>query len=121
MLLNLSNHPSASWSKEQLQTAMKQYDAVTDMPFPQIAATATTDDVVLLTKKYLSDIKRMDPFVTVVHLMGEMTFVVALVTMLQRIGILVVCSTTERTVLEEKNGIKTAQFVFKQFRAYPKI
>ncbi len=121
MLFNLSNHPSASWSKEQMQMAIQKYGSITDMPFPQIAPTATTDEIIILAENYLSDIKRIEPYVTVVHLMGEMTFVVALVALLQSAGIPVVCSTTERTVLEEKNGIKTAQFVFKQFRAYPKM
>ncbi len=50
--------------------------------------------------------------------MGEMTFVVALVPMLQSAGIEVVCSTTERIVLEEKDGKKTLQFRFCRFRVY---
>jgi predicted secreted protein len=54
-----------------------------------------------------------------VHLMGEMTFTVALVKMLQKSNIRVVCSTTKRIVLEEKEGVKTAKFQFIQFRDYP--
>jgi hypothetical protein len=51
--------------------------------------------------------------------MGEMTFTVALVRMLQKNHIPVVCSTTERVVIEEKDGKKTMQFSFCRFRAYP--
>jgi len=118
MLINLSNHPFAVWSEAQKKEAIKQFGSIEDMPFPQISPEACTDEVFLLAEKYVSDIKKLIPFVTAVHLMGEMTFVVALVSMLQKVGINVVCSTTKRTVIEEKNGLKTAQFEFVQFRAY---
>ena len=116
MLLNLSNHPSVSWSKEQFDAAVLQYGSIEDLPFPQIAPDATTEDVTQLAQTYFEEI---DPSVSAVHLMGEMTFVYVLVGLLQRAGIQVVCSTTQRTVLEELDGKKTAQFRFVQFRAYP--
>ena len=116
MLLNLSNHPSVSWSKEQFDAAVLQYGSIEDLAFPHIAPDATTEDVTQLAQTYFEEI---DPSVSAVHLMGEMTFVYALVGLLQRAGIQVVCSTTQRTVLEEHDGKKTAQFRFVQFRAYP--
>ncbi len=74
-----------------------------------------------LAKQYAETIgKRQEAKgVLTVHLMGEMTFVVALVGLLQKAGIEVVCSTTERVVLAEHEGKKTMQFRFVQFRAYP--
>jgi hypothetical protein len=126
MLLNLSNHPSVNWSKEQLEAAHVQYGGVVDMPFPQISPEATTDEVMELAKAYSRKVILYDsnelsgttPSVSAVHLMGEMTFVVALISLLQSEGIEVICSTTERRVLEEKDGKKTMQFVFCRFRAY---
>ena len=115
MLLNLSNHPSVSWSKEQADAAVTQYGSVEDLAFPHIAPDANTEAVAQLAQAYF---EKVDPSVKAVHLMGEMTFVVALVGLLQRAGIAVVCSTTLRTVLEEKDGKKTVQFQFVQFRAY---
>ena len=56
-----------------------------------------------------------------VHLMGEMTFTYALVSLLQAANILCVASTSDRKVIEEENGKKTILFEFKQFRAYPKM
>ena len=118
MLLNLSNHPSVSWSKEQFDAAVLQYGSIEDIAFPHIAPDATTEDVTQLAQTYFEEI---DPSVSAVHLMGEMTFVYALVGLLQRAGIQVVCSTTQQTVLEELDGKKTAQFRFVQFRAYPLV
>jgi hypothetical protein len=118
MLLNLSNHPSGSWSAAQTDVAKKLYGCVKDEPFPHINPSATSEEVENLAKKYLDKIKT-DSEVKVVHLMGEMTFVVALVKLLQRRKIPVVSSTTERIVLEEKDGKKTMQFQFCQFRNYP--
>jgi len=116
MLINLSNHPSVNWSKEQRDAAILYYVSIEDLAFPYIAPDATTEDVSELAKDYF---QKIDPSVSAVHLMGEMTFVCALVGLLQKAGITVVCSTTQRTVLEELDGKKTAQFRFVQFRAYP--
>lgn len=121
MLLNLSNHPSDKWAKEQLDAAQIQYGGVVDMPFPQINPEATTDEVMELAKEYARKIILHTPSVSTVHLMGEMTFLVALLQLLQAEGIPVVCSTTERMVLEEKDGKKTLQFQFCRFREYSKV
>ena len=119
MLINLSNHPSDKWGEKQLDVARQCYGRVQDLPFPAIDPMADTAAVEALAASYLAQIQQM-PAVSAVHLMGEMTFLVALVPMLQRAGIDVVCSTTERSVLEEEAGKKTLQFVFVQFRAYPR-
>lgn len=119
MMLNLSNHSSINWSKTQLDAAQIQFGGVQDLPFPQIDPNATTDAVVQLAKEYCQIIMAQHPSVSAVHLMGEMTFIVALVRLLKRQKIKVVCSTTDRLVLEEQDGKKTMQFVFQQFREYP--
>lgn len=120
MLINLSNHPSVNWSKEQTELAIAQFGSIKDMPFPNVPPDATTEQVCELAKSFLEKIKNT-PSVTAVHLMGEMTFIVALTRLLQLEGIKVVCSTTERIVLEEKDGKKTMQFQFCQFREYPNV
>ena len=126
MLLNISNHPSVNWTKEQHDAAVLQYGGIGDQAFPHIAPDATAEMVYQLAEQYATHIihnieyaNTLDDSVKAVHLMGEMTFVFALVGLLQKAGITVVCSTTQRTVLEEKDGKKTAQFQFVQFRQYP--
>ncbi len=118
MLLNLSNHPSKNWTQAQRDAAEQTYGSIGELAFPSIEPTATTDEVKKLARNYAKEILAT-PRITAVHLMGEMTFVVALVRLLQKSKMVVVCSTTKRTVVEEKNGLKTAQFNFVQFRTYP--
>lgn len=36
MLVNLSNHPSMMWAKEQMETALLLYGTVGDCPFPDV-------------------------------------------------------------------------------------
>ena len=123
MLLNLSNHPSQKWSTEQTALAQQQYGGVVDMPFPNVPPEVDTEGVIALAQKYQQDILDLVlqyPNLTV-HLMGELSFCFALVKMLQMQGISVVCSTTERTLIEEKDGLKTALFRFNHFRQYPKL
>ena len=128
MLLNISNHPSLNWSKQQHEAAVTQYGDIEDIAFPHILPEATSEEVLHLAKAYAEQIasflamtKKSLARASAVHLMGEMTFMCALVQLLQQKGIVVVCSTTERVVLAEKDGQKTAQFRFVQFRAYPII
>ena len=121
MLLNLSNHPSLKWSKEQRDLAQLQFSEIIDMPFPNISPTQNTEGVVAFAAQYCHEILNLKKQYSnlTVHLMGELSFCFALVGLLQRAGIQVVFSTTQRTVLEEHDGKKTAQFRFIQFRAYP--
>ena len=135
MLINLSNHPSANWSQEQKQAAIHIYGNVEDLPFPQVDPKASKKGIEKLARHFFEQIKeksdteklhraQTDDGVfsggsqVTVHLMGELTFCFALLKMLWAENITCVASTTERTVIEEKDGRKTAQFKFIQFREY---
>ena len=120
MLLNLSNHPSATWSPEQLGAAQRDYGQVLDMPFPAVPPQADLDEVRLLSEKTYAAVRRLaaqHPTLTV-HLMGEMTLVYQLLDMLRNSGIPCVASTSERIVREEADGRKVSQFRFVRFRPY---
>ena len=121
MFLNLSNHPSSIWSKEQIELAKSSFGEVVDMPFPHIAPLENTEGVVALAEQYCQKILQLkeEHKNLTVHLMGELSFCFALVKMLQNNDVKVVCSTTERIVIEEKEGLKTVRFQFYQFREYP--
>jgi hypothetical protein len=119
MLLNLSNHPSSKWPFDQIMAANIQFDGVEDLPFPNIDPFADDFEVARLSGDYFKMITaRPDVSELTVHLMGEMTFSFRLINRLKKAGIPVVASTTNRTVLEEKDGKKTIQFQFIQFRNY---
>ena len=122
MLINLSNHPSTNWTSQQLAAA-QVYGKVIDLPFPKIDPVGDEEYIQVLCEEYLRkmddicrDVARNVSTVTV-HIMGEMTFIFAMVNALQKRGILCVASTTER-VASEENDVKTSEFRFVQFRKY---
>jgi hypothetical protein len=122
MLLNLSNHPSTRWSDKQRQTAIEKYGNIQDMPFPNVPAAATSEEVEILANDYVQGIRGLAkvennlPFAA--HVMGEMTLVFRIVTLLKQSDITCVASTSERNSVENADGSKTIQFEFIQFREY---
>ncbi len=123
MFINLTNHSSGKWNDKQKLTAEKLYGTIVDMSFPYIDPTATSLQIEKLAKKLFQKI--LESFhpanneTNAVHIQGEFTFVVYLVSLLLDAGIECVASTTKREV-EEKDGRKIASFNFVQFRKYRK-
>ncbi len=119
MLLNLSNHPIASWTDEQIQKAQQQYGEIVDLPFPQIAPYATENDIQQLAQEYLKKVQTFGtPDQLAIHIMGEMNFTFALVEKLKTQGYTCVASTTERIVKQLPDNQKLTEFHFVQFRRY---
>lgn len=118
ILLNISNHPSSAWSKQQLEAAQK-YGEVIDMSFPDISSSSTKSDIATLAEDRLKKIidSYADTVITA-HIMGEMTFTYQLVTLLKSKGICCVASCTERVVQDLGNGKRVSQFCFEKFREY---
>ena len=115
MLLNLSNHPSASWPVAQLAAAGGE-SQVFDMPFPAIDPSGDEAYIESLADEYLAKILSTKG-VTAVHIMGEMNFTYAMVNRLKANGIRCLASTTKRETVEE-NGVKISKFNFVRFREY---
>ena len=113
MLLNLTNHPSATWSPEQIVAA---HDVVVDMPFPSVPPDADEVYIDMLASEYLDRILQMDNL-SAVHIMGEFNFCYALIYKLKAHGVKCVASTTLRETVEE-NGLKISKFIFVRFREY---
>lgn len=121
MFINLSNHPSSKWSKEQLDAARQMSDGgIIDIPFPNIDPRAKEADIFKLAREYTNRILALkeQPLEHTVHVMGEMTFTYTLVNILQLYGMTCVASTTERNVTENPDGSKTVSFRFVRFRFY---
>lgn len=118
LFINLSNHSSVGWSKEQLAAA-NHYGEVLDMEFPNVAPEAGEKDIAALADSLVEQIvkKSHDHRVTV-HVMGEMCLTFAIVRRLQACGIPCISSTTRRVVEELPDGSKHAEFHFKRFRSY---
>lgn len=115
MLLNLSNHPSASWPVTQLAAAGGE-SQVLDMPFPTVDPSGDEAYIESLADEYLDKIISTKD-VTAVHIMGEMNFTYAMVNRLKANGIRCLASTTKRETVEE-NGVKISKFNFVKFREY---
>lgn len=116
MFVNLTNHPSTGWSKEQL-TATEQYGEIVDIPFPNIEPDYTTEFVNSLAETTVNALTAFGKNITV-HVMGEMTFTYAVVSQLKVQGIRCLASTTERNTIITPDGKKISEFKFVQFREY---
>lgn len=118
IFINLSNHPSELWSKEQKEAA-REYGEIIDLPFPEVRPDADKDIIEALVKEYLAQVLEISQGKTAtVHIMGEMTLTFALVKRLQAMGIKCVASTSERIVSMESDGTKVVKFDFCRFRDY---
>lgn len=115
MLINLSNHPMATWSDKQKQEAIQRYGTIKDIAFPLISPSADISRVLDLVSKYENQIVKLEP--SAVHVMGELTFVFALTYRLKRRNITCIASTSLRRVEEIKGG-KKVFFDFEKFREY---
>lgn len=117
--INFSNHPSTGWGEEQ-RNACGEGTNIIDVKFPAVPSTATTSEVKALAEKCVEEILSHKPVAVMVA--GEMTLVVAVVTLLQAHGVKVVSACSERVSIESvgENGevTKTSVFRFVQFREY---
>lgn len=118
MLLNLSNHPSGRWGKEQMEAASR-YGDVCDLPFPVVPPEATREEVWSLAEHYVEEIALLaEKESVVVHVMGEMTFSFMVISMLKQRNISCIASTTSRDAIVTDDGRKTSAFCFVRFREY---
>ena len=118
MLINLSNHPSRYWDRQQLEAA-HYYGDVVDIPFPVVAPDADSQELQALARDCVREIMSMsDANGITVHIMGEMTLTFIVVKLLKELGIRCVASTTERKTTYSTDGIKLSEFSFVKFREY---
>lgn len=118
VFVNLTNHPSSEWEKNQIDAA-SQYGEVVDFPFPIVDADASAVDLDQQAEEiigYLLKCYRARSLT--VHVMGEMGLTYRLVYGLTNRGVRCLCSTTERKVMELGNGKRIAEYKFVKFRDY---
>jgi len=119
MLINISNHPISTWSEKQMETAITQFESVVDFPFPQIDPESSTQQIKELAKQMFDNIStNYDKEKITIHLMGELSLVYQLVTLLKKENVSCVVSTTKREVEELPDGSKNSLFRFVKFRSY---
>lgn len=121
MLINLSNHPSNTWSELQLSAAREQFGDIVDIAFPSVDPSFDEMTIDMMTDKYFDtilEIGEANNIKPIVHLMGEFSFTFALATKLKAEGIDVIVSTSERQTEMNADGSKTIRFDFVRFRKY---
>lgn len=125
MLINLTNHTSKSWSTEQMNDAISRWGVVSDLPFPSVDPHADTVDVYTLALEYvrqcydiLNNNKTDEDAVheDAIHIMGEVSFVLAFVQLWDRSRGDLVVSTTFRDTVDLGHGKKEFRFNFVRFR-----
>jgi hypothetical protein len=117
MFINVSNHPSAKWSAEQLSAAKALGGGeVRDIQFPNVPPAASMTDVAELATNLAAQIGDTD----VAMVQGEASLCYSLTMRLRKRGLRVVVACTERKVQEvtkiDGSVEKTAVFAFVGFR-----
>jgi CRISPR-associated protein Csx16 len=116
--VNLSNHPSAGWKREQIEAALALGEHVVDVEFPKVPPGAAEENLPAIAEECVRQI----PIGTTHALVqGEFTLAFEIVRRLQEQGIACVAATTEREVEEAGEGRKTSRFRFVRFRGYPPL
>lgn len=115
-LINLSNHVSSKWSEAQ----KAGFSEIVDIQFPNIPATATTEDVKQIAKAITTKICELDAFD--IMLQGEFTlcYLIQREILQNNLNTKFWIPTTERKVAEsitaDGTATKTAIFEFVQWR-----
>lgn len=114
VIVNFTNHPSAKWSKEQLETAM-QYGSVVDVPFPQVDPSVSAEEIRELADICVSKIMTLRP--SAVLCQGEFTLCYNVINGLKKLGVPVFAACSRR-IVEEEGDTRIARFAFEGFREY---
>lgn len=118
MFYNISNHPSNYWPQNQLSEAHQIAGEVVDIPFPEVSPYDGSDIITSKAKQFGQELISKLEGGDVIHIMGEHTFMFALVSYLLQHGVRCVASTTHREVEYNETGDKISQFHFVNFRDY---
>lgn len=127
MFINLTNHPSSGWGRDQYEAAAG-YGSVIDLAFPDVNPELTSGQVASLASDYYNRILDLaaaqgEPLQEVtVMVSGEFSFTYHLVNLLKENNVHCVCACTKRESREQLQPdgsiVKTARFAFVQFREY---
>ncbi len=119
IFLNISNHPSSNWPKEQKEEALK-FGEIVDYPFPNVSPYISAEEILQLADKIYSEVRDMSP--SCVMCSGEFTLCYSIVKRLRTDGFKVVAACTERIAREyiDKSGTikKESAFCFVRFREF---
>ena len=120
LLVNVSNHPSATaWPKNQTEAA-RPYGEIVDFPLPSMEADTTLEETEAIAEEYCEKICAMQPDAVIV--MGEFVFVYQLVRRLLDAGVTVLSTRSHRSVVETRLfgriPLRSSRYHFEAFVPY---
>jgi hypothetical protein len=121
MFINISNHPSKSWSVTQTLAALTlDPSGIRDIQFPNVPASACPEEIEIMADVILSQLSQIPS--TTVMVQGEFSLTYNITSRLIARGVSVVVACSERKSVESPNPngagtVKTSVFEFVQFRA----
>lgn len=118
LFINFSNHPSDTWTEEQITAALLYGDKIIDIPFPAVDPAMNESGLREIADKAAESILALKP--AAVMCQGEFGLSFSVIQLLLNAGIPVLYACSERNVYSNGN-IKTVKFNFIQFRRFEKI
>ena len=123
LFINVSNHPSSTWSESQRNAAQK-FGEIIDVTFPAVDPNCDERQINELSESGVNSIDllmhyhKVDENSTTISVVGEFSLTVNLVNMLHRIypNMRIVVATSERNTILNPDGTKTIKFEFCKFR-----
>ena len=103
--VNLTNHPSAQWEREQTETALALAERIEDVCFPNVPPEASEKDLSAIAEACVA---QLPPGSTHALVQGEFTLAFEIVRRLQKRNITCVAATTERQVEDSGEGVRPA-------------
>jgi hypothetical protein len=116
--LNISNHPSSSWTPAQVEAARALGGEPADVGFPNVDPSWSTSEIEDFAIHFAESLDLEEVGGAMVA--GEPLFAVLLVRELQKLNVACYTATTERGV-EERDGQKISRFSFVRFREWPSL
>lgn len=124
LFVNVSNHPSSTWSVEQKQAALKGGRMLVDIPFPSVPPTATRNDIRDMGYELIHTIDDTianyggSESTTTITIVGEFSLTIFVIVKIRILlpGLNIVVATSERNTVINEDGSKTIRFEFVQFR-----
>lgn len=124
LFINVSNHPSSTWSVEQKQAALEGGRMLVDIPFPNVPPTVTRNDIKDMGYELIHKIDDVianyggSESTATITIVGEFSLTIFVIVKLRILlpGLNIVVATSERNTVINEDGSKTISFEFVQFR-----
>lgn len=121
MLINISGINSRQWDPLQRAAALRDYGMVIDLPFPEVPAAATEEEVAALARDTVDKAMSLASEETSFLVKGEMSLTIAMIDILREAGHTVLIPASERWIDEVRHGKNKQKRTRHKFVRFRKI